>query len=325
MKIKVLTMGLLGLALAGCGHGELVSHTMSAREYGDPTVFEALKNQTPVGSPFTQALARNYTELAVSQKEEWDLRNYEVFARKALLSAQGVVVDPELPDRWDLDKINYAPRAVTVSYAEAYQWRTRLVNALFKCTRNRAPEAAAKAQASFDYLIEELEEGWEKAEIEATRAKFLEAVELTEQSCPPKDYPDSFIIFFDTNKSNVRKVDQPIIQEIARQLKRSNGGVVRYAPDADQQVKLAHIIGWADTRASSDYNMKLSQRRAESVRQALIAAGVNGNDLSVEARGETRLPKPTRDGVNEIRNRTDHIIVYINPIPPLPFSPAAKE
>jgi len=325
MKVKVFSLGVLGLALSGCGHMELVGHTMSAREYGDPSVFEALKNQTPVGSPFTQALAKNYTELAVNQKEEGDLRNYEVFARKALLSAEGVVIDPELPDRWDLDKVNWAPRAVTVSYAEAYAWRTRLTNALFKCTRNRAPEAAAKAQSSFDALIEELEEGWEKTEIEAIKADFLTAVTLVEQSCPPAEYPDSFVIFFDTNKSNIRKSDMPIIEEIARQLKKANANVVRYAPDADQQVKLAHIIGWADTRASMDYNMKLSERRAESVKKALVAAGVNPNDLSVEARGETRLPKPTRDNVNEIRNRTDHIIVYINPVPPIPFSPAPKE
>jgi OOP family OmpA-OmpF porin len=325
MKIKVFTMGVLGLALSGCGHLELVSHTMSAREYGDPSVFEALKNQTPVGSPFTQALAKDYTELAVNQKEEGDLRNYEVFARKALLSAEGVVIDPELPDRWDLDKVNWAPRAVTVSYAEAYAWRTRLENALFKCTRNRAPEAAAKAQSTFDALIEELEEGWEKTEIEELKADFITAVEQVEQSCPRPEYPDSFVIFFDTNKSNIRKADLPVVEEIARLIKRANANVVRYAPDADQQIKLAHIIGWADTRASLDYNLKLSERRADSVKNALIAAGVNPNDLSVEARGKTRLPKPTRDNVNEIRNRTDHVIVYINPVPPIPFSPAAKE
>ncbi|MEI6985606.1 MAG: hypothetical protein WCK65_05710, partial [Rhodospirillaceae bacterium] len=255
MKITVAAMGLLGLALTGCGHLELVPHTMSAREWGDPTVFEALKNQTPVGSPFTKALARNYTEFAVNQKEEMDLRNYEVFARKALLAAQGVVIDPELPDRWDLDKLNWAPRAVTVSYADAYSWRTRLVNALFKCTRNRAPEAAAKAQVSFDILIEELEEGWEKGEIEATKAAFLAAVEQTEQSCPKMEYPDSHIIFFDTNKSNIRAGDRVIIDEVANHIKRANQGVVRFASGPDQQVKQAHIIGWADSRASSDYNM----------------------------------------------------------------------
>ncbi|MEI8395765.1 MAG: OmpA family protein [Rhodospirillaceae bacterium] len=325
MKIKVLTMGLLGLALAGCGHVELVGHTMSAREWGDPTVFEALKEQRPVGSPFTQALARNYTELAVQQKEEGDLRNYEVFARKALLSAQGVVVDPELPDRWDLDKLNYAPRAVTVSYAEAYQWRTRLVNALFKCTRNRAPEAAAKAQVSYDNLIEDLEEGWEKTEIEATRAAFLEAVEQTEQSCPPMELPSSYVFFFDTNKSTIRKADMPIIKEIARQINLSNQNIVRNSNTGDRVVKAVHIIGWADTRASQSYNQKLSERRAESARTALIAAGVNPNDIQVTANGETRLPYPTKDGVNQIRNRTDHVIMYVTPVPPLPFTPAPAE
>jgi outer membrane protein OmpA-like peptidoglycan-associated protein len=296
MKIKALTLGLMGLALSGCGHVELIGHTMSAREYGDDTVFAALKNQTPVGSPFTQALARNYTEIAVGQKEEGDLRNYEVFARKALLSAQGVVVDPELPDRWDLDKINYAPRAVTASYAEAYQWRTRLTKALYRCDRDRSPEAAAKAQSSFDLLIEELEEGWEKDEILATKQAFLDAVTQLEQSCSTAK-PDSYIIFFDTNKSSLRKGDAAVIKAVANEVNATKGAV--------------HIIGWADTRASNAYNQTLSEKRADSARKALVAAGVSESAITVEARGETNLPVPTRDNVNEIRNRTDHIVIYM--------------
>lgn len=308
MKVKVLTMGLLGLALSGCGHVELIGHTMSAREWGDPLVFEALKNQTPVGSPFTQAVSRAYTELAVNQKEEGDLRNFEVFARKALLSAEGVVVDPELPDRWDLDKLNYAPRTVTVSYAEAYQWRTRLLNAFYHCGRDRAPEAAAKAQASYDSLIEELEEGWETAEINATKAAFLAAVEQVEQSCITANV---YKIFFDTNKSTIRKHDRKVIAEIAARIKASGANVSLTIPDAGQRGRLANVVGWADTRASAAYNQALSQRRAESVKAALVAAGVEANGITTLAEGETNLPVPTGDNVNEIRNRVAYVTVYV--------------
>lgn len=308
MKVKVLTMGLLGLALSGCGHVELIGHTMSAREWGDPLVFEALKNQTPVGSPFTQALARNYTEFAVNQREEGDLRNFEVFARKALLSAEGVVIDPELPDRWDLDKLNYAPRTVTVSYAEAYQWRTRLLNAFYRCTRDRNAEAAAKAQASYDSLIEELEEGWETAEINATKEAFLTAVEQVEQSCVPAS---TYKIYFDTNKSNIRKHDLKVIEEIAARIKASGANVSVSAPEAGKHGRLANVVGWADTRASAEYNLALSQRRAESVKAALIAAGVDANGVTTLAEGETNLPVPTSDNVNEQRNRVAYVTVYV--------------
>jgi len=315
-KTKLLALGLFGLMLSGCGHGELIGHTMSAREWGDPLVFDALKNQRPVGSPFATALAKLYSEFAVNQKEEGDLRNFEVFARKGLLAAQGVIVDPELPDRWDLDKLNYSNRVRTASYAEAYEMRTRMMNAFWKCTRLRAPEAAAKAQVSYDIWIEELEEGWEGDEIDAAKADFLAALAQVEQSCPPPSKPDSFIIFFDTNKSAIRKTDKPVIDTIAKVVKEANAG---------GQVKLIHGIGWADTRASTAYNQKLSERRIESAKAALIAAGVNPADITTEARGETRLPKPTKDGVNEIRNRTDHLIVYVKPVPPIPFSPAPQE
>lgn len=315
-KFKFMAMGLFGLMLSGCGHMEFVDHTMSARDWGDPLVYEALKKQRPVGSPFTQALARNYAEFAVNQREEGDRRNFERFARKGLLAAQGVVVDPELPDRWDLDKLNYANRVRTVSYADAYEMRTRMLNAFWKCTRLRAPEAAAKAQVSYDAWLEQLEEGWEGDLIDASKADFLAAVEKVEQSCPPPSNPDSYVIFFDTNKSKIRKTDQAIIDAVARIVKSANAG---------GQVKLIHSIGWADTRASASYNQALSQRRVDSTVAALVKAGVDAKDITSEARGESRLPKPTRDGVNEIRNRTSHMIIYVKPVPPIPFSPPPAE
>ncbi|CAK0752684.1 putative OmpA-like domain-containing protein [uncultured Gammaproteobacteria bacterium] len=315
-KTKFVAVALGGLILTGCGHMELIGHTMSAREWGDPLVYDAAKAQNPVGSPFTAALAKGYLEFAANQKEEGDLRNFEVFARKALLAAQGVVVDPELPDRWDLDKINYAPRAVTVPYADAYEARTRLLNAFWKCTRLRAPEAAAKAQVSYDMWIEELEEGWEAAEINEAKADFLANVELVEKSCPPPAYPEAYVVYFDSGRADLKKSGKAIVAEVAR--------IVKAAPKVGQ-IKLVHTIGWADTRGRADANQRLSERRAAVVRDGLIASGIPADALSTEARGETHLPIHTGDSTAEFRNRVDHVIIYVKPVPPIPFSPAPKE
>jgi len=63
---------------------------------------------------------------------------------------------------------------------------------------------------------------------------------------------------------------------------------VRYA--AELLNKYPHlpvlIKGYADTSGSSDYNMSLSRRRAESVKDALITLGVDQQRISAEAQGE---------------------------------------
>ncbi len=46
------------------------------------------------------------------------------------------------------------------------------------------------------------------------------------------------------------------------------------------------IVGFADPIGSPDYNLSLSQRRADAVRTYFIEQGVPENELSVDARGE---------------------------------------
>lgn len=47
-----------------------------------------------------------------------------------------------------------------------------------------------------------------------------------------------------------------------------------------------HIVGYADQIGAPDYNLALSQRRADAVRTYLIDHGVSENTLNVDARGE---------------------------------------
>ena len=48
----------------------------------------------------------------------------------------------------------------------------------------------------------------------------------------------------------------------------------------------AKIVGYTDSRGSASYNQKLSERRANAVKDALIAKGVNASQLSAMGAGE---------------------------------------
>lgn len=63
------------------------------------------------------------------------------------------------------------------------------------------------------------------------------------------------------------------------------------------------VVGFSDTRGTADYNLALSQRRADSVASLLIRAGIPAEKLEVEGMGEVSLPEPTDDNVAEPLNR----------------------
>jgi OOP family OmpA-OmpF porin len=55
--------------------------------------------------------------------------------------------------------------------------------------------------------------------------------------------------------------------------------------------------------------MALSLRRADSVREALMAGGIDSNAITVAGRGESEPAVPTADGVKEQANRRVEIVI----------------
>ena len=67
---------------------------------------------------------------------------------------------------------------------------------------------------------------------------------------------------------------------------------------------LINVDGYTDTTGSDQYNLDLSQRRAEAVADILVGGGVAQDRISpAKGFGETHLKVPTGDNVNEPRNR----------------------
>ena len=61
------------------------------------------------------------------------------------------------------------------------------------------------------------------------------------------------------------------------------------------------VEGHTDAKGNPAYNLRLSQRRADSVIGHLTAAGVERTRLNAEGRGATELLRP--DAPNAIENR----------------------
>jgi outer membrane protein OmpA-like peptidoglycan-associated protein len=106
----------------------------------------------------------------------------------------------------------------------------------------------------------------------------------------------SFIVFFDWDKSDLTDKALDTIGRAA-QAYRSKGGARVTA------------TGHTDTSGPAGYNMALSLRRANAVKDQLVHDGVRAEDISVIGLGETSPMVPTGDGVREAQNRRVEIVL----------------
>lgn len=72
------------------------------------------------------------------------------------------------------------------------------------------------------------------------------------------------------------------------------------------------ISGHTDRSGSEAYNEKLSSHRAQEIAQAIIACGLDFDNIHVSYEGETKPAVETPDGVHEPRNR--RVEITIKPI-----------
>jgi len=107
---------------------------------------------------------------------------------------------------------------------------------------------------------------------------------------------NSYMVFFDWDRSNLSQQALATIQQAANSFK-SKGS--------------ARIVatGHADRSGPENYNMALSLRRANAVKDALVRDGVPATAISVVGKGETQPLVPTADGVREPQNRRVEIVI----------------
>ncbi|MDH5751988.1 MAG: peptidoglycan-associated lipoprotein Pal [Deltaproteobacteria bacterium] len=119
--------------------------------------------------------------------------------------------------------------------------------------------------------------------------------EVETQPEPPP--PPTFeVVYFDFDKSEIKPEFETTIQANAEKLV------------ANAEVKVV-IEGHCDERGTNEYNLALGERRAQAIRNALVAAGASPDQLSTISFGEER---PAVEGADEAawsKNRRAEVVI----------------
>jgi len=113
---------------------------------------------------------------------------------------------------------------------------------------------------------------------------------------PPPGRASNYMVFFDFDRSVITATAATTIKQAAADAK------------AGQRTRIG-VTGHADRSGSDAYNMALSLRRANAVKDQLVREGIPAANITVVGRGESQPLVQTADGVREPQNRRVEIVL----------------
>lgn len=102
---------------------------------------------------------------------------------------------------------------------------------------------------------------------------------------------------FDTNKAAIKPAGQAQLDELAAKLNQVSN------------VEMIQVIGHTDSRGAAAYNQRLSERRAQSVREYLIGKGVSGSMIQASGSGESQPVASNATADGRALNRRVEVII----------------
>lgn len=294
-------------ALAGCSGFE-------AGHPGNPTTeshnVSAAKSALAGGSGFTGSLAVDYYAMSTIRQKDGDLTDADYWARKSMAAAKGEVVQPEKPKivaemtpspiargakqevvhttNWNIPGL--ADPAHTPNVQALQSGRDKLVTALDAGGRDRFPTLAARGQAFYDCWVERSEANIADSRFAACNTGFV------------KDYTDLNVLlnppgqrdaYFGYNSATLTPEGKSQVDD-----------AVAFIKDGTATLR---ITGKADRSGSDTYNMKLSEARAQAVKDQAVADGLDASRVVISWTGEAQPAVATKDGTKEPHNRVVQI------------------
>ncbi|MDG1997449.1 MAG: OmpA family protein [Emcibacteraceae bacterium] len=113
---------------------------------------------------------------------------------------------------------------------------------------------------------------------------------------PVKINKGPYKVYFGFDSTDITAESAGIISSAASEAKKSSDITI-------------DVSGHADRSGANAYNDALANKRANAVKNALVAQGISASSISVSSFGETQSEVNTEDGVREDRNRRVHIIL----------------
>jgi len=266
------------------------------------------------GTPFTQALSKDYSDLAgqasalpAEEAESSFLDSLNPFSGS---DSSSDLLAEAFTTKADLANSGTEPELEAAAGPAQAAIRARLERGL-AAGKDQFPEQAARAQADYDCWVLYGTVPSAAAASQACKTALDSSLVRLETAARPAPPPaptpapapvsapapapaqataSGFSVYFDFDSWTLKAEQLKVLDDVINTAR--TGGQANI-----------NIVGHTDTSGSSDYNQRLSVRRANVVVEALVQMGARRTALHASGVGETDLAVQTEDGVKEGQNR----------------------
>ena len=266
-----------------------------------------MENKEPKN--FQEHLLSEYKKRASFEAEEMhDWNSAKLYSEKALKSLETDEIYPEEISYWKIPEENI--NEIKIAYEN--------LMTIYKDAKNIDPFNLARAISSLDCWSEQQEENWQTWDINSCKNDFLNAmhniyekISTQENQQEASDNKDNNlenetkdevtivtknenkelmqIIYFDFDQFNLSEVSKDKIKKFLN----------NYGSDINEYL----VVGHTDTKGTNKYNLLLSIKRAEVVKEILINYGINQSSIKILGKGEESLAVDTPDDTKQPANR----------------------
>ncbi len=266
-----------------------------------------MKTNKPIN--FQEHLLSEYKKRATFEAEEMhDWNSAKLYSEKALKSLETDEIYPEEISYWKLPDENI--NEIRIAYDN--------LMTIYKEAKKIDPFNLAKAISSLDCWSEQQEENWQTWDINSCKNDFLNAMhniyekisneENNQETINKKDNNLENeiknevtiitknenkelmqIIYFDFDKFNLSEVSKDKIKKF----------LINYGSVITEYL----VVGHTDTKGTNKYNLSLSIKRAEVVKEILINYGIQQSNIKILGKGEESLAVNTPDNTKQPANR----------------------
>ena len=271
-----------------------------------------------MGTPFTQALYNDYTTLAgqaaALPAEEAESSFWDSLDPFSSSSTSSDLLSDAFTTKADLANSGTEPELEAAAGPAQTAIRARLERAL-AAGKDQFPEQAARAQADYDCWVIYATVPSAATASQACKTALDSSLVRLETAARPASAPvpapapapapvstapvpapaqpapaAAHTVYFDFDSWTLKAEQLKVLDDVIATAR--SGGQANI-----------NIVGHTDTSGSSEYNQRLSVRRANVVVEALVQMGARRAALHASGVGETDLAVQTEDNVREAQNR----------------------
>ena len=270
--------------------------------------YEKLKTvDSRTNNTFTKNLLETYKQKAEYEAEEMhDWNSAKLYSEKALNALVGAEVKPQEMTYWKLPKKHIFE--LTQSYNN--------LMIIYNEAKILDPYNLAIAISSLDCWAEQQEENWQTWDIKKCRDDFLNAMHemyakisdneknQDQQNLEDKiiNNPESVTVVTKNEKREIMQIiyfdfDEYTLSEV------SLNTLKTFLDKYQNQISNYVIVGHTDTKGTNQYNLKLSLKRAETIKTIFLQEGIEEKNINILGKGEDFLAVPTADETAHPANR----------------------